>query len=167
MPRRVRGRDALWSIDLADKREPQLLFKHPLVDVGEPIIQTDRQLVGVRYDVERPYVWYADPKQRELIDRLEKQFPNRVFDIIDGSENKKTLLIQSSNDIDLGTYYIYDTEKDKLQKLGTAYPELDQTSLGTMTYITYKAADGTEIPGYLTVPIRRREEESAAHRDAA
>ena len=72
------GRDALWSIDLADKRDPQLLFSHPLVDVGEPVLQTDRSLLGVRYDVERPYVWYADPKLRELIDRLDKQFPNRV-----------------------------------------------------------------------------------------
>ena len=65
----------LWSIDLADKREPQLLFHHALVDVGEPILHTDRRLLGVRYDVERPYVWYADPKLRELIDRLDKQFP--------------------------------------------------------------------------------------------
>ncbi len=146
------GREALWSIDLADKAEPQLLFKHPLVDVGEPLFSTDRRLLGVRYDVERPYVWYADPKQRELIDRLEKQFPNRVFDIVDSSDDKKTLLLQSSNDVDLGTYYIYDAANDKLQKLGSAYPELDQKTLGTMTYITYKAADGAEIPAYLTVP---------------
>jgi dipeptidyl aminopeptidase/acylaminoacyl peptidase len=146
------GRDALWSIDLADKRDPQLLFNHPLVDVGEPVFQTDRSLLGVRYDVERPYVWYADPKLRELIDRLDKQFPNRVHDIIDSSVDKKALLIQASSPIDLGTYYVYDVEKEKLQKLGTAYPELDQNALGWTTNIVYKATDGTEIPGYLSVP---------------
>jgi dipeptidyl aminopeptidase/acylaminoacyl peptidase len=146
------GRDALWNVDLADKREPKLLFKHPLVDVGEPIVRTDGRLLGVRYDVERPYVWYADPKHRELIDRLEAQFPNRVFDIIDSTEDQKLLVLQASSDVDFGTFYLYDVEKDKLQKLGTAYPELDQKSLGTMTNILYKAADGTEIPGYLTVP---------------
>src|SRR6187455_2611636 len=43
------GRDALWTIDLTDKRPPQLLFQHPLVDVGEPILQTDQSLIGVRY----------------------------------------------------------------------------------------------------------------------
>ena len=146
------GRDALWSIDLADKRDPKLLFNHPLVDVGEPVFQTDRSLLGVRYDVERPYVWYADPKLRELIDRLDKQFPNRVHDIIDSSGDKKALLIQASSPIDLGTYYVYDAEKEKLQKLGTAYPELDQNALGWTTNIAYKATDGTEIPGYLSVP---------------
>ncbi len=146
------GRDALWSIDLADKREPNCCSSHPLVDVGEPVFQTDRSLLGVRYDVERPYVWYADPKLRELIDRLDKQFPNRVHDIIDSSDDKKALLIQASSPIDLGTYYVYDAEKEKLQKLGTAYPELDQNALGWTTNIVYKAADGTEIPGYLSVP---------------
>jgi dipeptidyl aminopeptidase/acylaminoacyl peptidase len=146
------GRDALWSIDLTDKQPPKLLFKHPLVDVGEPILSTDRELLGVRYDVERPYVWYANPKHRELIDKLEAQFPGRAFDIVDSSEDHTVLVIQSTNDVDAGTYYIYDSAKEKLQKLGIAYPELDQKMLGTMTNIVYKAADGTEIPGYLTVP---------------
>ena len=146
------GRDALWSIDLADKREPQLLFKHPLVDVSEPLLQSDRRLLGVRYDVERPYVWYADPKLNDLIKRLEEQFPNRAHEIVDATEDLKTLVIQSSSDNDAGTYYVYDVEKEKLQKLGTAYPELAPTSIGMMTNIIYKATDGTEIPGYLTVP---------------
>jgi dipeptidyl aminopeptidase/acylaminoacyl peptidase len=146
------GRDALWSIDLTDQRAPQLLFHHPLVDVGEPILQTDRRLLGMRYDVERPYVWYADPRLRELIDRLEKQFPGTVHEIVDSSDDMKTVVIQASSDVDLGTYYLYDFEANKLQKLGSAYPELDPKSLGTMTNIVYKATDGTEVPGYLTVP---------------
>jgi dienelactone hydrolase len=146
------GRDALWSVDLADKRPPQLLFRHPLVDVGEPILQTDRRLLGVRYDVERPYVWYADEKQRELIDKLERQFPGKWHEIVDSSDDKKMLVIQSSNDTDAGTYYLYDVEMEKLSKLGVSYPELDPGTLGSFSYITYKARDGTAIPGYLTVP---------------
>jgi dipeptidyl aminopeptidase/acylaminoacyl peptidase len=146
------GRDSLWSVDLADRRAPQLLFHHPLVDVGAPILQTDRRLLGVRYDVERPYVWYADPSQRELIEKLEKQFPGKVHEIVDSSGDQKLLVIQTSSDVDAGTYFLYDVEAQKLSRLGTAYPELDQSTLGSMSYITYKAADGTMIPGYLTVP---------------
>jgi len=146
------GRDALWALDLADKNEPKLLFHHPLVDVNEPILRTDRRLLGMRYNVERPYVWYADPKLRDLIDRLDRQFPGRVHEIVDTSEDVKVLVIRASSDVDEGTYYIYDLASDKLQKLGVAYPELDQKSIGTMTNILYKASDGTEIPGYLTVP---------------
>lgn len=146
------GRDALWSIDLTDQTEPKLLFNHRLVDVGEPILRSDRSLLGVRYDVERPYVWYADESLRQLIERLERLYPGRVFEIVDSTQDMKILVVRSSSDVDEGTYYLYDRDSDKLSKLGTAYPELDQKALGTMTNILYKAADGTEIPGYLTVP---------------
>jgi dipeptidyl aminopeptidase/acylaminoacyl peptidase len=146
------GRDALWLLDLKDRSPPKLLFTHPVVDVGEPILRSDHHLLGVRYDVERPYVWYADPKHRALVDRLEGQYPGRAFDIIDSSEGQKVLVLEATSDVDFGTYYLYDTEKEKLQKLGSAYPELDAKTLGTMTNIHYTATDGTDIPGYLTVP---------------
>ena len=145
------GRDALWTIDLTDKRPPQLLFQHPLVDVGEPILQTDQSLIGVRYDVERPYAWYADPKMRELIDKLDAERPGR-HEIVDMSQDQKVLVIRSSSDTDEGSYAIYNAVENRLQKLGTAYPDLPQNALGKMTNILYKASDGTEIPGYLTVP---------------
>lgn len=146
------GRDALWSIDLTDKAEPKLLFNHALVDVGEPILRSDRSLLGVRYDVERPYVWYSDETLRALVERLERLYPGRMHDVVDSSEDMKTLVIRQSSDVDAGTYYLYDRDKDKLSKLGAVYPELDPKSLGTMTNIVYKATDGTEIPGYLTLP---------------
>ena len=146
------GRDALWSIDLTDKTEPKLLFNHRLVDVGEPILRSDRSLLGVHYDVERPFVWYADEALRALIERLERLYPGRSHEIVDSSQDEKILVIHSASDVDLGTYYVYDRDHDKLSKLGSAYPDLDQKSLGKMTNILYKATDGTEIPGYLTVP---------------
>jgi dipeptidyl aminopeptidase/acylaminoacyl peptidase len=146
------GRDALWSIDLADKAPPQLLFHHPLVDVGEPILRTDRRLLGVRYDVERPYVWYALPRLREIHEKLERQLMGKAVEIVGSSEDLNSLLIQASSDVDLGTYYVFDIDRNRLQKLGSAYPELDTRTLGTMTNILYQAKDGTEIPGYLTVP---------------
>jgi dipeptidyl aminopeptidase/acylaminoacyl peptidase len=147
-----RGRDALWAIDLTDRKEPELLFNHKLVDVGEPILRSDRSLLGVHYDVERPYTWYADETLRALIERLERLYPGRVHDIVDSTEDMKFLVVHAYNDSDAGTYYVYDRDKDKLSKLGSAYPELDPKALGTMSNIMYKAADGTDIPGYLTVP---------------
>ena len=146
------GRDALWAIDLTDKEPPRLLFNHPLVDAGEPLLTADKRLLGIRYDVERPYAYYETETGRSLIDRLQKQFPNKFHHIIDSNESETTFVVQSSSDVDEGTYYLFDTDEDRLQRLGTAYPELQQEFLGRMTNIVYKASDGTEVPGYLTVP---------------
>jgi dipeptidyl aminopeptidase/acylaminoacyl peptidase len=152
------GRDALWAIDLTETEPPRLLFNHPLVDVGEPLLTADKRLLGIRYDVERPYAYYETETGRSLIDRLQKQFPNKFHHIVDSNESEKTFIVQSSSDVDEGTFFLFDTDEDRLMRLGTAYPELQQESLGHMTYITYKASDGTEIPGYLTVPTGVRSE---------
>ncbi len=152
------GRDALWAIDLADKEEPRLLFNHPLVDVGEPLLTQDKRLLGIRYDLERPYAYYETETVRKMIDRLQTHYPTKFHHVVDSTEDEKTFVVQSSSDVDAGTYYIYDTTKDLLQKFGSAYPELNPETLGRMTNITYKASDGTEIPGYLTVPTGVRAE---------
>lgn len=152
------GRDALWAIDLADKEAPRLLFNHALVDVGEPLLTQDKRLLGIRYDVERPYAYYETETVRHMIDRMQTQFSDKFHHVVDSTEDEKTFVVQSSSDVDLGTYYIYDTARDVLQKLGTAYPELKPETLGRMTNVVYKAADGTEIPGYLTVPSGVRAE---------
>jgi dipeptidyl aminopeptidase/acylaminoacyl peptidase len=146
------GRDALWAIDLTDKEPPRLLFNHPQVDAGEPLLTADKRLLGIRYDVERPYAYYETETGRSLIDRLQKQFPNKFHHIIDSNESETTFVVQSSSDVDEGTYYLFDTDEDRLQRLGTAYPELQQEFLGRMTNFVYKASDGAEVPGYLTVP---------------
>lgn len=152
------GRDALWAIDLSDSEEPRLLFNHPLVDVGEPLLTQAKRLLGVRYDVERPYAYYETETVRNMIDRLQSHFPGKFHHVVDSTEDEQTFIVQSSSDVDSGTYYVYDTTKDLLQRLGTAYPELKPEMLGRMTNISYKATDGTEIPGYLTVPTGVRAE---------
>jgi len=146
------GRNALWSVDLNGARPPTLLFKHPQVDAGEPVLQRDQQLLGVRYDVDRPNVWYPDPKMREIVDKLERRTVTQEYEIVDSSAGVNALVIRASGPADDGTWYIYDASQNQLQKLGTSYPELDPQALGTMTPIVYKATDGTPIPGYLTVP---------------
>ncbi len=152
------GRDALWAIDLTDQGEPRLLFNHPLVDVGKPLLTQAKRLLGIRYDLQRPFAYYETETVRNMIDRMQKQFSGRFHHVVDSTEDEKTFIVQSSSDVDAGTYYVYDTTRDLLQKLGTAYPELDPDTLGRMRDILYKASDGTEIPGYLTIPSGVRAE---------
>jgi len=145
------GRNAVWSVDLSGRKPPALLFKNDQFDAGEPMLQRG-QLIGVRYDAERPSAWYADPKMREIVDKLQRRTVTQVFEIVDAGAGMNALVVRASGPADDGTWSIYDASQNQLQKLGSAYPELDPLALGTMTPIVYKAVDGTPIPGYLTVP---------------
>jgi dipeptidyl aminopeptidase/acylaminoacyl peptidase len=145
------GRKALWTFDLMDRRDPQVLFGHPQADLAAPLLN-DGRLFGMRYDLEKPAAYYTDESLRGVMDEINRQFPRRFSQVVDMTRNEQTLVIHSFSDVDEGTYYLFDRAERKLKRLGTAYPELKEEGLGEMKAITYKAADGTEIQGYLTVP---------------
>src|SRR5262249_29699108 len=49
-------------------------------------------------------------------------------------------------------YYLVDFAAHKADIVGEEYPALANVPLGEVRAITYKARDGTLIPGYLTLP---------------
>ena len=61
------GRSALWEIDLTDQREPVLVFSHPLVDASTPLMTTDKRLLGIAYETDRPFVYYTDEHARSIM----------------------------------------------------------------------------------------------------
>jgi dipeptidyl aminopeptidase/acylaminoacyl peptidase len=145
------GRKALWTFDLMDQRDPKVLFSHRKADLTAPLLNNGR-LFGMRYDLEKPAVYYTDESLRDIMDQINAQFPTHFNQVVDMTRDEQTLVIHSFSDVDDGTYYLFSRTEKKLKRLGTAYPELKQESLGTMKAIVYKAADGAEIQGYLTVP---------------
>jgi len=57
-----------------------------------------------------------------------------------------------NSDRDAGTYYVFDTEAPELTRFARAFPALGERELAVMQPISYPAADGAEIPAYLTLP---------------
>ena len=145
-------------MDLTDQRAPQLVFSHPLVDADNPLLTPDGRLLGIWYELDRPFVHYTDEKVRSLIQAINKAEPSKFSHITDSSRDESKFIVRSYSDVDASTYFVLDTTKGRLMRLGTQYPDLDPASQGRMRSIAYKAADGTEIPGYLTVPPGLRAE---------
>ncbi|MGH8446005.1 MAG: alpha/beta hydrolase family protein, partial [Solimonas sp.] len=147
------GRDALWTIDLEDKKPPELLAHHPRVDISEPLFAPDGRLIGIEYETDKPAVYYVDGNADAIVKAAQKLLPDTYVFIVDSTQNESVYLLGAYSDVDGGRYYRYDTRGGgTLQRLGVAYPELDPATLGRMQPISYPARDGTKIPGYLTVP---------------
>lgn len=151
------GREALWEMDLTDQAEPKLVFSHPLVDAANPILTPDRQLIGIYYETDRPFVHYTDEPTRELIGLLNDALPSTFNYITDYSEDRQAYIVKASSDVEW-KYYLLRAGSKKMFRLEVAYPELDPKTLGRMRTISYPARDGVEIPGYLTVPPGVRSE---------
>lgn len=155
------GREALWEMDLTDRQNPTLIFSHPQVDTAGALVAKDGRMLGILYETDRPFAFYTDPLASSVIDAVKPLVPPGSFNkIADYSHDENVFVIHSSSDVDGGTYFVLNRRKGELVTVGNSYPELQdqQAKLARMQSIHYPARDGTEIPGYLTVPIGKRAE---------
>jgi dipeptidyl aminopeptidase/acylaminoacyl peptidase len=152
--RRHQGRDALFSIALDGSKKETLVFAHPAVDVDGTIrIGRSRRVVAATFATDKREAVYFDGELARLSAALSKALPGLpLVRFMDASADEKKLLLWAGSDTDPGRYYLFDKDTKKLNELMLARPELENVKLAPMKHITYKAADGTDVPAYLTLP---------------
>lgn len=149
------GRQALYKVALDGSAKRELVFAHPHVDV-DGLIQVGRQhrVVGVSFATERREIAFFDPELKKLGAALSRALPGLpLVSFIDASADEKTLLLWAGSDVDPGRYYRYDKGTRKLEELLPVRPELASVKLAPVKPVSFAAADGTPIPGYLTLPV--------------
>jgi dipeptidyl aminopeptidase/acylaminoacyl peptidase len=148
------GRSVLYSMALDGSKRETLIFAHPQVDV-DGIVRIGRRgrVVGVTYATEHREAAYFDKTLAALGRSLSKALPGLpLIHFLDSSVDESKLLLQAGSDTDPGRYYLYDKGSRALNELMLARPELENVALAAMKPVTYKASDGTVVPGYLTLP---------------
>ena len=148
------GRQALYKIALDGTMKRDLVLADPRVDVDGLIrIGRQRRVVGASFATERRENVIFDPALAKLARSLAKalpKLPNIAF--VDASTDESRLVLVASSDNDPGRYYVYDKPTHELNELVSVRPALANVTLATVKPITFAAADGTSVPGYLTLP---------------
>ncbi|MEE4337124.1 alpha/beta hydrolase family protein [Erythrobacter sp.] len=150
----INGYRALIEIPLSGAPQAKILAARDDVDVDGLIrIGRQRRVVGVSYATEKRDVEYFDEELAEFAAALAKALPNQpLIDIAGASADESRLLVIASSDTDPGTIYLYDKASRQLEELLALREFLVGVQMGQMQPVTFPAADGTEIPGYLTLP---------------
>lgn len=130
-----------------------VLTRHD-VDVDELVtIGRQRRVIGASYATERRTIEYSDAALGRLDVALGKALPNHPgISFIDASADESRLLLVAGSDTDPGTLYRFDKATHHLEQILSLRPELEGMTLAQMEPISFPAADGTMIPGYLTLP---------------
>jgi len=146
-------RVAVYKLDLADKVDKELLFAHPQVDIGGAIEWPGtNRVVGFWYETDRYQRAIFDPEAAAIFEVVDKSLPATTNHIVDTARDGKLLLIAAYSDVLPRQYYLLDLERKALRKLSGIAPDLAQAPLAPMKAVKVTAADGTTLPGYLTVP---------------
>lgn len=150
----INGFDAVIEIPLDGTGAAKTVVARGDVDVDYLIrIGRKRRVVGASFATEKRSVEFFDAELAKLSADLSKALPNQpLVSIAGASADENRLIIIASSDTDPGTVYLYDKSARNLEQLLAMREFLVDRPMGKMTPVTYPAADGTEIPGYLTLP---------------
>ena len=129
----------------------ETLAAHPQVDLATLVRTRDDKLLGVTFEADKGGVAWFDAEMAKLQGAIDSALPGTV-NTLSGSLDRQRFIVSAHSDVLPGAFYRFDKKAGKLEWLADSAPWIDPKKMSPVTPIRYKARDGLEIPGYLTVP---------------
>jgi dipeptidyl aminopeptidase/acylaminoacyl peptidase len=155
--KKLNGRMALYRVKLDGSMGTELVHANEQVDV-DGVISTDRtaRVIGVTFADQQRRIVYFDPDYQAMHRMLSRAMPTRpLIDFGATSTDGNLVIVHAGSDSDPGRYYLFNRTTRNLNELMLVRPQLENVTLATQRSVTYPAADGTQIPAYLTLPPGR------------
>ena len=153
------GRDTqgLWVFDPETKSFVEPLYLHPKLDVLGTLRHSNswkhpQLITGLVYEEDTVKYEFFDKEEKAIYDQLKATVPNPgVISITSRSTDGKSLVVANEGPSDPGTYYLL--HKGVFKVIGSLAPQISNSDLSDVEYITYTSRDGkTTIPAYVTHP---------------
>jgi dipeptidyl aminopeptidase/acylaminoacyl peptidase len=149
------GRKALFKADLSKPGYPkELILSDPDYDVSGQLIYSDahKEVVGIYYSdgSSKSVFWNEEFKAFQA--GLDKAMPHTTNYITSMSKDARKYILYTTNSTNPGTYYYGDRDAKTLSPIATAYPSFTEDVLIPKESRRYKARDGLELEGFLTLP---------------
>lgn len=136
-----------------------------LADISIQRIFTDPasgRLLGYVPSGARPKPVLFDPMHQGQVERVYRAFPKVDVQIAEWSPDFSRFLVHTTGNGDSGTWYKVDTVAKRADAVGydyplipPEYPLIPPEAVGPISTVAYKAADGLDLDGILTLPPNR------------
>ncbi len=156
------GRQAIYSVDVSDEKlKKKLIYKNDKYDIDGSLIYSNlsKKVVGITLSDAEDYL-YWDERRTKFMEKINKSLPDTDNRLVSMSDDENMYVLYSSSSNDPGVYYLGDRKRNRLDPIAERYIRLPLKILSEKKPITYKARDGLEIEGFLTLPLGRKESES-------
>jgi dipeptidyl aminopeptidase/acylaminoacyl peptidase len=150
------GRDkaAIVLYDVESRKESEILFSHPEVDVdGLAFSKKRKVLTTISYTTWKQQRHFLDAEVESIFNTLVTRLPNYEVGIVDWTKDENCFIVRTFSDRSLGSFYLFDVKASALEKLCDVSPWLNSEHLAEMKPIQYQSRDGLNIHGYLTLPV--------------
>ncbi len=150
---KARDKSALYRFNFDTREMGELVYENPVVDCcGVSTTEKTKDIIAVSYMIGKPEVIYLDKRWKSIMDGINQALPNTINGISSTDEDETIGVVVASSSTQPVTYYLYDFEKRKLTFLADSMPWVKAEEMAEMVPYEFKARDGLEMHGYLTVP---------------
>lgn len=149
------NRDKLALVDFDCKlgKEVKVIYENTEADILDVVYsKTQKKLAYLTYETNKREIHFLDDQYRRIYDDLHFQIPNQEIKIVDKDQAEQRFIIRTYTDKNPGSYFLYQADTKKLQKLADLNPQINPKEMCEMKPISYKSRDGLTIHGYLTIP---------------
>jgi dipeptidyl aminopeptidase/acylaminoacyl peptidase len=112
-------------------------------------------LLGYVISGDTPTPKFFDPLLDKKIAKIARAFPKVNRSIADWSFNFGKVVLRTNGNGDSGTWWTVDLEKLGAKPMGYERPAINAPDVGPISTIAYKAGDGLDMNGILTLPPGR------------
>lgn len=166
-------KSAILRYDPETEKFGDVLFEHPRVEPGNRLANyrlgglggraavdgllftSGGDLAGISYTDEKPEVKWLDAASAKLAADLAAALPGTQNDVVSRTKDGSLMVVRAWSDRDPGEFFLYDAAKQEMKSLGRARRSINPKQMAEMRPIRFPARDGTQIPGYLTLPAGR------------
>jgi dipeptidyl aminopeptidase/acylaminoacyl peptidase len=146
------GTTGLYRYDLRARRFGEVLFRDPVVDIGRVVTDgAGRYVLGVEYDRDVRRSHWFDPRAAALADRLRSESGGDDVRLVAVADDLRRVIAYVASTGRPGRYVVAGSG-EPVRELARDYPALDGLPPAAARPVTFRARDGLEIPGYLTLP---------------
>jgi dipeptidyl aminopeptidase/acylaminoacyl peptidase len=149
---------AIALLDLASKQQ-EVLAEHPLTDLTPVMSIVDGRnadIIGARYEYDNIDTIFFDNANESSFGKslqgLIAAFPGKQVDITSTTEDNKLAIVKVSSANQDNMYYLFELTTNKLAYLLNSRPWLKDAEMPQTKLVQYKARDGQNIMGLLTLP---------------
>lgn len=99
---------------------------------------------GTRYE-------FLEPEAARRWRAIERAFVDKAPRLVSWNDDQTLALVFTDKD-EAGVYQLVNFDRGVAEILAQPYPDISPAQVGAVRQVRYAAADGLEIPGYLTLP---------------
>lgn len=155
------GRKAIFKVNLKDPDlKKELVVSHPKYDLSGGLVYSRKtgEVLGISSGSGAGTVIWSD-EHRMIMKAMDNALPDTKTIVFGFTKDEQRFLVYSHSDTHAGDYYLVDRESGSIELVAERYASLAPEYMANTRKLSYKARDGLEIEGYLTLPKDRKDGE--------